>query len=72
MNAFPASATYLIQTLDIALFASMEKKWREILDLWRKEKRYTFQKNSLHSCLPDYIQFRVLLIYNVTVINDPS
>ncbi|KAJ8942263.1 hypothetical protein NQ318_008007 [Aromia moschata] len=46
------NATHLIQPLDVAVFAPM-KKWREILDKWRRESRYP-------GCIPKE-QFPVLL-----------
>ncbi|KAK9738533.1 hypothetical protein QE152_g9755 [Popillia japonica] len=31
---------HLMQPLDVAVFAPMKKKWRQILDQWRKENRH--------------------------------
>ncbi|KAJ8953465.1 hypothetical protein NQ318_023584 [Aromia moschata] len=41
MCPFPANATHLMQPLDVAVFAHLKRKWREILERWRKESRYT-------------------------------
>lgn len=40
LTPFPPNATHLMQPLDVAVFAPMKKKWRMILDAWRKETRY--------------------------------
>lgn len=40
ITPFPANATHLMQPLDVAVFAPMKRKWREILDQWRKESRF--------------------------------
>ncbi|KAJ8944189.1 hypothetical protein NQ318_016170 [Aromia moschata] len=40
LTLFPPNATHLMQPLDVAVFAAMKKKWRVILDAWRKETRY--------------------------------
>lgn len=40
LSPFPANATHLMQPLDVAVFGPMKKKWREILDKWRRETRY--------------------------------
>lgn len=41
MCPFPANATHLMQPLDVAVFAPFKRKWREILEKWRKESRYS-------------------------------
>ncbi|KAJ8961477.1 hypothetical protein NQ318_014725 [Aromia moschata] len=46
------NATHLMQPLDVAVFAPMKNKWREILE-WRRESRYP-------GCIPKE-QFPVLL-----------
>ncbi|KAJ8939281.1 hypothetical protein NQ318_014929 [Aromia moschata] len=53
ISPFPANATHLMQPLDVAVFAPMKKKWREILDKWQRESRYP-------GCIPKE-QFPVLL-----------
>lgn len=40
MCPFPPNATHLMQPLDVAVFGPMKKKWRAILDSWRRESRY--------------------------------
>ncbi|KAJ8970596.1 hypothetical protein NQ314_001130 [Rhamnusium bicolor] len=45
MAPFPVNATHLMQLLDVAVFGPMKRKWREILDRWRKESRFL-------GCLP--------------------
>ncbi|KAJ8950560.1 hypothetical protein NQ318_015693 [Aromia moschata] len=40
MCPFPANATHLMQPLDVSVFGPMKKKWRAILETWRKESRY--------------------------------
>lgn len=40
MTPFPPNATHLMQPLDVAVFGPMKKKWRQILNDWRKESRY--------------------------------
>lgn len=39
MTPLPANSTHLMQPLDVAVFAPMKKKWREILDKWRSESK---------------------------------
>lgn len=39
MTPLPANSTHLMQPLDVSFFAPMKRKWREILDSWRKECR---------------------------------
>lgn len=53
ITPFPPNATHLMQPLDVAVFAPMKRKWREILDQWRKESRNP-------GCIPKE-QFPVLL-----------
>ena len=35
----PSSATHLLQPLDVAIFSSLKRSWRVILDEWKKEVR---------------------------------
>lgn len=39
MTPLPAHSTHLMQPLDVSIFGPMKKKWRNILDTWRKESR---------------------------------
>lgn len=39
MTPLPANSTHLMQPLDVSFFAPMKRKWREVLDGWRKESR---------------------------------
>lgn len=39
MTPLPANSTHLMQPLDVSFFGPMKKKWRNILDCWRKESR---------------------------------
>ena len=39
MTPLPANSTHVMQPLDVAVFAPMKKKWREILDKWRSESK---------------------------------
>ena len=39
LTPLPPNSTHLMQPLDVSVFAPMKKKWREILDTWRKESR---------------------------------
>lgn len=39
MTPLPPNSTHLMQPLDVSFFAPMKRKWREVLDTWRKECR---------------------------------
>lgn len=39
MTPLPANATHMMQPLDVSFFAPLKRKWRSLLDDWRKESR---------------------------------
>lgn len=39
MTPLPPNSTHLLQPLDVSFFAPMKRKWRAVLDNWRKESR---------------------------------
>ncbi|KAB0805407.1 hypothetical protein PPYR_02377 [Photinus pyralis] len=39
MAPLPAHSTHIMQPLDVSFFGPMKKKWRTILDTWRKQSR---------------------------------
>ncbi|KAK9719802.1 hypothetical protein QE152_g22433 [Popillia japonica] len=40
MTPLPANSTHLMQPLNVNFFAPMKRKWREVLDLWKKKCRW--------------------------------
>ncbi|KAJ8954513.1 hypothetical protein NQ318_000744 [Aromia moschata] len=60
-----ANATHLMQPLDVAVFAPMKKKWREILDKWRRESR-------LWSGISDSVSQNLVSGFRATGLHPPN
>ncbi len=45
----PENSTHLMQTLDVAVFAPMKRRWREVLREWKDQ---TMKVNKNYAALP--------------------